>query len=138
MSGQVRGKIDRIGHFYDADRPRLHLPLNFALLDSAWDAVSLQATLDAYLGVLPEAAWRDWVVGRHDKPRAASKLGTAQARVLAMLLMTVRGTPFLFAGDEIGAKQADIPYEAIRDPFERLLPGFGLNRDPERVPMRWN
>jgi alpha-glucosidase len=138
LCGEVQGKTDRIGHFYGQDTPRLHLPLNFALLDSAWDAVSLQATIDAYYNAVPDKAWPDWVIGGHDKHRVASHLGQAQARVLAMLLFTLRGTPFFFAGDELGMEQVPIPPDRVIDPFEKLLPGYDLNRDPERTPMRWD
>jgi len=138
LCGEVQGKTDRIGHFYGNARPRLHLPLNFALLDSPWDALSLQGTIDAYLNAIPEGAWPDWVIGGHDKHRAASKLGQPQARVLAMLLLTLKGTAFFFAGDELGVEQGEIPREAVQDPFEKLVPGYDLNRDPERVPMRWD
>jgi alpha-glucosidase len=138
LCGEVQGKTDRIGHFYDNKRPRLHLPLNFALLDSRWDAVSLQGTLDAYLNAIPEGAWPDWVIGGHDKHRVASKIGPAQARVLAMLLLTIKGTPFFFMGDELGVERGEIPDEAVQDPFEKLMPGYDLNRDPERVPLRWD
>jgi alpha-glucosidase len=138
VCGEVQGKTDRIGHFYGNARPRLHLPLNFALLDSPWDALSLQGTIDAYLNAIPEGAWPDWVVGGHDKHRVASKLGQPQARVLAMLLLTLKGTAFFFAGDELGVEQGEIPREAVQDPFEKLVPGYDLNRDPERVPMRWD
>src|SRR3954452_17220519 len=55
-----------------------------------------------------------------------------------MLLMTLRGTPFLFAGDEIGMQQVEIPKDRVQDPFEKLVGGYGLNRDPERSPMRWD
>jgi alpha-glucosidase len=138
LAGEVQGKTDRIGHFYGEAKPRLHLPLNFLLLDSPWDALSLQANIDAYLNAIPEHAWPDWVVGSHDKKRIASKIGQAQMRILAMLLFTLRGTPFFFAGDEIGMEQVPIPADRIDDPFEKRLPGYDLNRDPERVPMRWN
>jgi alpha-glucosidase len=138
LAGEVQGKTDRIGHFYDNNKPRLHLPLNFTLLDSAWDALSLQATIDAYFNAIPEQAWPDWVIGGHDKPRVASKIGQAQARILAMLLLTLRGTPFLFAGDEIGMEQVGIPHDRVVDPFEKLVGGYGLNRDPERTPMQWD
>jgi alpha-glucosidase len=138
LCGEVQGKTDRIGHFYGEDRPRLHLPLNYALLDSAWDALSLQANIDAYLNAIPEDAWPVWILGGHDKKRIASKIGQAQCRVLAMLALTLRGTPFFFAGDELGMEMVDIPKDRIDDPFEKLVPGYGLNRDPERVPMRWD
>ncbi|MCP3402096.1 MULTISPECIES: alpha-amylase family glycosyl hydrolase [unclassified Bradyrhizobium] len=138
LCGEVQGKTDRIGHFYGTERPRLHLPLNFALLDTPWDALSLQATVDAYFNALPEDAWPVWVIGGHDKPRIASKIGETQMRILAMLLMTLKGTPFLFMGDEIGRKRVSIPPDRVRDPFEKLVPGYGLCRDPERAPLRWD
>ncbi len=138
LCGEVQGKTDRIGHFYSNDKPRLHLPLNFALLDTPWNALSLQAAIDAYYKAIPEPAWPVWVIGGHDKPRIASKIGEAQIRVLAMLLMTLRGTPFLFMGDEIGRKRVPIPPDRVQDPFEKLVPGYGLCRDPERAPMRWD
>jgi len=57
---------------------------------------------------------------------------------LAMLLFTLRGTPFFYMGDEIGAEQVEIPESCIHDPFEKLVGGYGLGRDPERSPMRWD
>ncbi|MCA6117436.1 alpha-amylase [Bradyrhizobium sp. WSM 1738] len=138
LCGEVQGKTDRIGHFYGNDKPRLHLPLNFALLDTEWNAIALQATIDAYFNAIPDGGWPDFVIGGHDKRRVASKLGQAQSRIMAMLLMTLRGTPFLFAGDEIGSEQVKVPPTRIRDPFEKLVKGFGLNRDPERAPLRWD
>jgi alpha-glucosidase len=138
LCGEVQGKTDRIGHFYGNNNPRLHLPLNFALLDSEWNALSLQANIDAYFNALPEGTWPDWVIGGHDKQRVASRIGQAQARVLAMLLLTIRGTPFLFAGDEIGMERVPIPAEHVHDPLDSLVKGFGLGRDPERAPLRWD
>ena len=138
LCGEVQGKTDRIGHFYGTERPRLHLPLNFALLDTPWNAFSLQAAIDAYFNALPKDAWPVWVIGGHDKQRIASKIGEAQMRVLAMLLMTLKGTPFLYMGDEIGRKRVSIPPDLVREPFEKLVPGYGLCRDPERAPMRWD
>jgi len=58
----------------------------------------------------------DFVIGGHDKHRVASKISQAQARILAMLLMTIRGTAFLFAGDEIGSEQVPIPSERVQTP----------------------
>lgn len=138
LCGEVQGKTDRIGHFYHGGKDRLHLPLNFALLDAEWDAFSLQAAIDAYFNALPEGAWPDWVIGGHDKQRIASVKGEAQARLMATLCMTLKGTPIFFAGDEIGAKRVNIPENKVRDPFEKHVKGFGLGRDPERAPMRWD
>lgn len=138
LAGEVQGKLDRIGHFYEGDRPRFHLPLNFTLLDTPWDALSLQANIDAYFKAIPADAWPCWVSGGHDKRRIASKIGQARARLMAMLLLTLRGTPFVFAGDELGMEQASPVPGHIDDPFEKLVPGYELNRDPERAPLRWD
>jgi alpha-glucosidase len=139
LLGEVQGATDRIARFYGADHQRLlHLPLNYLLLDMPWDALSLQAGIDAYLQVVPEDAWPDWMLGSHDKPRTASRLGAQRARVAAMLLLTLPGTPIFYSGDEIGMGNVHIPPDRIRDPFEHLVPGYGLNRDPERAPMRWD
>ncbi|WP_407157145.1 alpha-amylase family glycosyl hydrolase [Bradyrhizobium sp. STM 3557] len=138
LCGEVQGKTDRIGHFYGDGRPRLHLPLNFALLDSQWSAFALQATIDAYYNALPEHAWPVWVIGGHDKQRVASKIGHAQARVLAMMLFTLRGTPIFYMGDELGMERVRIPDDRVRDPFAIKVKGFDLGRDPERAPLRWD
>jgi alpha-glucosidase len=138
LAGEVQGKTDRIGHFYGNAKPRLHLPLNFLLLDSPWTALNLQAEIDAYLKAIPDHAWPSWVIGGHDKKRIAGKLGQAKVRTLAMLALTLRGTPFFFAGDEIGMPDVPIPKDRVQDVFEKLLPGYGLNRDPQRSPMRWD
>jgi alpha-glucosidase len=138
LLGEVQGEKDRIARFYAIDHTRLlHLPLNFLLLDVDWKADAVAAAMDEYLNVVPEDAWPDWVIGSHDKCRIATRVGVEQARIAAMLAITLRGTPILYSGDEIGMQQEPIPPDRIQDPFERLVPGYGLNRDPERAPMRW-
>jgi alpha-glucosidase len=78
------------------------------------------------------------VLGNHDRPRVASRVGQAQARVAAMLLLTLRGTPTLYYGDEIGMHQVAIAPDRVRDPFEKNVPGIGVGRDGCRTPMQWN
>lgn len=55
-----------------------------------------------------------------------------------MLLLTLRGTPTLYYGDEIGMENVPIPRAQIQDPWELLTPGLGLGRDPVRTPMQWS
>ena len=55
-----------------------------------------------------------------------------------MLLLTLRGTPTLYYGDEIGMQRRADPARAVQDPFEKNVPGLGLGRDPERTPMQWD
>src|SRR5574341_986768 len=87
--------------------------------------------------MLPSYAWPNWVLGNHDKPRIATRIGAAQARVAAMLLLTLRGTPTMYYGDEIGMHDVSISPDQVRDPFEKNVPGLGLGRDPARTPMQW-
>ena len=78
------------------------------------------------------------MLGNHDKPRIASRVGDAQAKVAAMLLLTLRGMPTLYYGDEIGMRQIKIPPDRVRDPYELNVPGLGLGRDGCRTPMQWD
>jgi alpha-glucosidase len=70
--------------------------------------------------------------------RVASRAGRAQSRVALMLLLTLRGTPINYYGDEIGMADVAIPPDRVRDPWELNVPGLGLGRDPERTPMQWS
>jgi len=103
-----------------------------------WEAASVRKIADRYEELLPEGAWPNWVLGNHDKPRFASRVGKAQARVGMMLLLTLRGTPTMYYGEEIGMHDVDIPDESIFDPWGKNVPGLGLGRDPERSPMQWD
>jgi alpha-glucosidase len=91
-----------------------------------------------YEEALPKGGWPNWVLGNHDQPRIAARVGAAQARVAAMLLLTLRGTPTMYYGDEIGLGRVEIPPERVQDPWEKNEPGLGIGRDPERTPMQWD
>jgi alpha-glucosidase len=137
MIGELYLPIERLVAYYGADGRGLHLPFNFHLILTAWGARRVAGLVESYEAALPAGAWPNWVLGNHDQPRVASRVGTAQARVAAMLLLTLRGTPTVYQGEEIGMHDVVIPPEAISDPVARLLPGLGLGRDPERTPMQW-
>ncbi|MCM8748260.1 alpha-amylase family glycosyl hydrolase [Thermomicrobiaceae bacterium CFH 74404] len=137
LIGEIYLPVERLVTYYGLSEPELHLPYNFQLLLLPWDARRIQATIDVYEALLPSGAWPNWVLGNHDRPRIASRVGRAQARVATMLLLTLRGTPTIYYGDEIGMVNVEIPPEAIQDPVERTA-GRGFGRDPERTPMQWD
>jgi len=91
-----------------------------------------------YESLLPLDGWPNWVLGNHDRPRVAANRGHAQARVAAVLLLTLRGTPTLYYGDELGLSDVAIEPSKVRDPRELREPGLGLGRDPMRTPMPWD
>ena len=119
-------------------RPEVQLPFNFQLIETEWRADVLGRVIAEYEAALPPGAWPNWVLGNHDRPRIATRVGEAQARVAAMLLLTLRGTPTIYYGDELGMSDVEIPPEAVRDPQELRAPGQGFGRDPVRTPMPWD
>jgi alpha-glucosidase len=138
MIGEAYLPIDRLMAYYGADLSGFQLPFNFHLIFTPWQPVAIASLIDAYEAALPQDGWPNWVLGNHDRSRVASRLGTAQARVAAMLLLTLRGTPTIYQGEEIGMTDVPIPPERVQDPWERNVPGLGLGRDPERTPMQWD
>jgi alpha-glucosidase len=98
----------------------------------------VHSIITTYESLLGPDQWPNWVLGNHDRHRIATRVGRAQARVAAMLLLTLRGTPTLYYGDEIGMQDVPIPSELVKDPWELNVPSLGLGRDPERSPMQWD
>lgn len=123
--------------YYGKRLDELHLPFNFGLLNVPWNASAVRRVVDALEAVVPAGAWPNYVLGNHDEPRIASRVGRAQARIAMMLLLTLRGTPTLYYGDELGMQNTTIAVEDAQDAWEQLLPGRGLGRDPQRTPMPW-
>jgi alpha-glucosidase len=125
---------DQWAEFYGAALDELHLPFAFQLIETAWRAPDLAETIDALETALPAGAWPILAFGNHDRRRLASRIGRAQARVAAMALLTLRGSPTILYGDELGMVDQVVPRERQRDYFG--LSG-GVSHDPTRTPMPW-
>jgi alpha-glucosidase len=138
LIGEIYLPVERLVAYYGKDLSGAHLPFNFALISAPWHAREIEDLIARYEAALPPGAWPNWVLGNHDKPRLASRIGREQARVAAMLLLTLRGTPTLYYGDEIAMPQVAIAPEDVRDPFEKNVPGLGVGRDGCRTPMQWD
>lgn len=137
LIGEIYLPFDRLAKYYGESLDGVHLPFNFHLINAEWNARHLHALIADYERSLPNGAWPNWVLGNHDRSRIASRVGEAQARVAAMLLLTLRGTPTIYNGDELGLEDVEIPLERAVDPRELREPGLGLGRDPERTPIPW-
>jgi len=122
--------------YYGQELDELHMPYNFSLIHCPWSAAEVATRVNAMESVLPENAWPNHVLGNHDEQRLLARLGPAQARVAAMMLLTLRGTPTIYYGDEIAMTEATIAPEDQQDPWGRKLPGAG--RDGCRTPMQWD
>jgi alpha-glucosidase len=138
LIGEIYLPVERLVSYYGKDLLGAQMPFNFALLSAAWNARAIERIIAEYERALPQGAWPNWVLGNHDRPRVASRVGTDQARVAAMLLLTLRGTPTLYYGDEIGMRQVAIAQDQVQDPFEKNVPGIGVGRDGCRTPMQWD
>ena len=138
LIGELYLPLHRLVAYYGNDLAGAQLPFNFALLSTLWSARSIEKIIADYEAALPAGARPNWVLGNHDRPRVASRVGQEQARIAAMLLLTLRGTPTLYYGDEIGMHQVAIAPDQVRDPFEKNVPGIGVGRDGCRTPMQWS
>jgi len=113
---------------YITSGDELHLAHNFHFLTLPWSAQRFRAAVDEFEDLTRAGGWPAWCLNNHDHSRTATRYGVARARVAAVLLLTLRGTPFLYQGEELGLTDGDVPPEAVVD-----VDG----RDPERVPMVW-
>ena len=120
----------RIAAYY-GDHDELHLSFNFPPLYAPWDAARWREQVENTTATLaPVEAWPTWVLSNHDNPRHRTRYGSeARARAAAMLLLGLRGTPFLYAGEELGLLDAEIPPERVVDPG---------GRDGCRAPIPWD
>jgi alpha-glucosidase len=143
LVGELSLPLPRLMSYYGPNLSAVHLPFNFALLWAAWTragwtVANLSRLIGEYEAALPTGAWPNWVVGNHDQPRIATRIGAAQARVAMVLLLTLRGTPTLYYADELGHESIDIPPDRVRDPFGINMPGGTQGRDPVRTPIPWD
>ena len=133
--------LERVAAYHGNGDDELPLAFNFGFLWSPWSAAAFREQVDRMQALLPPAAQPTYVLSSHDAPRYRTRFddpvwGTQRARVAAMMLLTLRGTPFLYYGEEIGMADGVVPVERICDPVGKRFPA--LNRDPERTPMQWN
>jgi len=125
--------------------PELHLNFNFDFMETGWSAKALRAAAERWYALLPEGAWPVFTLSNHDRPRHAWRFRGARpavtegrAKAAAALLLTLRGSPFLYYGEEIAMGCRRIPRAMLRDPLGiKTWPLGFLGRDPERTPMQW-
>jgi alpha-glucosidase len=124
---------------YTEGQNRLHTAYSFYLLNARAAAPELFAhTLQAWSHA---SGWPAWSLGNHDVPRFPTRLGGGdprQTRMLLALLLCLRGSPYLYQGDELGLPQAHVPFERLQDPFAIAAYTGDAFRDGARTPMPWS
>jgi len=138
LIGEIYLPLERLVGYYGVGGSGVHLPFNFHLILAPWNAAEIVKIISEYERLVPQGAWPNWVIGNHDQSRIATRVGPAQARIAAMLLLTLRGTPTHYYGDELGMEDVPIPHERVRDNWTKSEPGLGAGRDPQRTPMQWD
>lgn len=141
MVGETYYDNQRLAKYFGTpEKLECHLPFNFQLIMAEWDAAKVHKMVDDYEASLPDFGWPNWVLGNHDQHRVATRVGIEQARVAYMMLLTMRGTPTVYYGDEIGMTDGLIPPHKIQDPPALNQPDIAhiVGRDPERTPMQWD
>lgn len=129
--------LEDIKRFYRFCETPVHAPFNFQLMSLPWEAQAFRKSIDSFDSSLLPQDVPTYVLGNHDRTRIASHRGVQQARAAAFLILTLRGTPFIYYGEEIGMQDVGIPKSALRDGFVKTSDGL-FCRDAERTPMQWD
>jgi alpha-glucosidase len=132
-------EYDLLASFYGRG-DELNLAFNFLLIHAPFQAPLLREIVAGTEAALPSYGWPVYTLGNHDNTRFPTRWAGGdekKARCALVLLMGLRGTPFLYYGDEIGMPDTPIPRERILDPVGIIFNGH-YGRDPERTPMQWS
>jgi alpha-glucosidase len=121
---------------YINTRDELHLAHNFVFVHLPWRARAFRASVEEFENLADDHAWPAWFLENHDHPRVATRYandrdpasGERRARVALMLVCAMRGTPFVYQGEELGLPDAVIPPDRVVDV---------AGRDGERAPIPW-
>ena len=147
LIGETHGQDAALAASSHGDKAdELHMAFNFDFLNQPWKASAFRASAERWYSALPEGAWPNFTLSNHDRPRAAFRFRScdpgiteARARVAAAMLLTLRGTPFIYYGEEIAMTCERVARDRLRDPLGlRTWPLGFLGRDPERTPMQWD
>jgi alpha-glucosidase len=134
-------ELETLVSFYGSGTDELNLGFNFPFIEAAFEADALRDIVEKTESLLPETAWPVWTGSNHDVSRVATRWAAGdpiKTRLALMMLLTLRGTPVLYQGDEIGLTDGDLAKQDVHDPVGlRFWPAY-KGRDPERTPMPWS
>ena len=130
-------KLESYPKYYGSDGNLVHIPAMFEFIKEPWDRDTIYTILKNYYSILPPFAWPNFQLGNHDRSRVATRWGSREvAKAGAMLLLTLKGTPFIYNGEELGMIDVEIPENKVVDPTSSME--SMLTRDVYRTPMQWD
>ncbi|TVR33785.1 MAG: alpha-glucosidase, partial [Spirochaetaceae bacterium] len=145
LVGEVFTKNAQLAaEFHGYNNDQLHMAFNFDFLYQPWSARAFYQSIMRWYEAIPAGAWPNFTLSNHDQPRHYGRykkplFTEARARVAAAMLLTLKGTPFLYYGEEIGMDNLPIRRSDLQDPFgKKTWPIRKFGRDPERTPMQWD
>jgi len=124
-------------------KDQLNLAFDFSLIYRWWNAAQYHRCLTRWYESIPPDGWPSIVLSNHDMPRAISRFGMGnnrdeKAKVASAFLLTTKGTPFLYYGEEIGILNIKLARSQILDPLGKRFYPFYAGRDRSRSPMQWD
>jgi len=132
--------LEQLIPFYGLGEDELHLAFNFLFFHCDLDAAQMRPIVEGVERMLPQGAWPVWTGSNHDGKRLATRWAgedPARTRAALMMLLGLRGTPFLYYGDEIGLPDTPLDPATALDPVAARLGDPEENRDVCRTPMQW-
>ncbi len=134
-------QLTTLMEFYGDGHNELHGGFNFVFINAALEAEAMRRVVEDTEALLPEGAWPIWTGSNHDVSRLATRWAggdVAKIRCALLILLTLRGTPFLYQGDEIGLTDGPIEQSDLHDAVGIRFWPYYKGRDPERTPMPWS
>jgi alpha-glucosidase len=137
------GNNQTVINYLDKGDNALHLAFDFSLIFRYWNAKKYFKCIEAWEKNLPEKGWPTYVLSNHDLLRSYNRFGIGRnkhqkAYLTSLLLLTLRGTPFIYYGEEIGMQNQKIRRKHIKDPLGIKFWPFFTGRDKSRTPMQWS
>jgi len=121
---------------------KLHAAFDFTFLTNPWNPKCFSSVITKWDSLLSGNSWPNYVLNNHDEPRSATRYGKGEKdgrlKVAAAMLLTLRGTPFLYYGEEIGMRDIKFKRSEILDPVGKHYWPFFIGRDGCRSPMQWD
>ena len=133
--------LENLATYYGSGDDELHMGFNFPFIEAPFEAEALAGIVARTESLLPAPAWPVWTGSNHDVSRLATRWcegDPAKVRLALLMLLTLRGTPVLYQGDEIGLTDREFDKDELLDPVGLRFWPYYPGRDPERTPMQWD
>ncbi len=141
LLGETPVPVRELAAYYGDGRDELHLAFNFPFISAAFECGALRDVVELTEAALPAGAWPVWTGSNHDMFRFPTRWAgddPRKIRLALLMLLSLRGTPVLYQGDEIGLGNAKVAHEDMRDPLGVRYFPYYEGRDAGRTPMPWS